>query len=134
MTCLAAPTGPGLERTLIGFRLDEWGLSGIAGDVVLIAGELVANAVAAAPSKEIRVWVSREPHSVVLRVWDSSECMPIARPVKELGLDDIVPDARALERGRDGGWGLPIVVALSSECGVRRTPPSGKWVWARYTF
>ncbi|WP_165966850.1 ATP-binding protein [Actinomadura sp. 7K507] len=133
ISCLAAGTTSGLVRTLVEFRLAEWGLEKIAGDVLLIAGELVANAVQNTRDREIRVRFTREAGTVVLAVWDSSDEMPVVRPVVELTLDDVVPDACALDDGYDdgtGGWGLPLVQALSSDCGVRRTEPSGKWVWA----
>jgi anti-sigma regulatory factor (Ser/Thr protein kinase) len=134
MTCLAAWTAPGQVRTHIEIRLTEWGMSAIAHDVNLIAGELVANAVAATPDDKIRVRFTREPDAVLLGVWDSSNTMPESRPVADLSLLDIEPDPQALDPGHDdgtGGWGLPIVEALSSECGVTRTDPSGKWVWSR---
>jgi anti-sigma regulatory factor (Ser/Thr protein kinase) len=134
MTCLAAWTAPGQVRTHIEFRLAEWGLRTITHDVCLVAGELVANAVEATPDREIRVRFTREPIAVLLGVWDPSNEMPTLKPVVELSLDDITPDAQALNpghRGGIGGWGLPLVEALSSECGVKRTPPRGKWVWSR---
>ncbi|MFG2249736.1 ATP-binding protein [Spirillospora sp. NPDC048823] len=133
MSCLAAGTTSGLVRTLVEFRLAEWGLQEIAGDVLLIAGELVANAVQNARDRVIRVRFTREAGAVVLAVWDSSDEMPVVRPVVEMTLDDVVPDARALDADYDdgtGGWGLPLVQALSADCGVRKTEPSGKWVWA----
>ncbi|TDD79643.1 ATP-binding protein [Actinomadura darangshiensis] len=120
-------------RTLVEIRLGEWGLGKIAGDVLLIAGELVANAVEATPDREIRVRFAREVSAVLLAVWDSSAKMPVVRPVVEMVLDDVTPDARALDDGYDdgtGGWGLPIVQALASKCGVTETRP-GKWIWAR---
>ncbi|MEV3923100.1 ATP-binding protein [Actinomadura coerulea] len=135
--CLAARSTAGLVRTLAGFRLREWGLTGIAGDVYQVAGELVANAVEAALYREIRVRFVREVRTVMLAVWDSSDAMPVLRPIVELSLEDIVPDARALEPGHDAGTrgrGLPIVQALAAECGVTRTEPHGKWVWARVAF
>jgi anti-sigma regulatory factor (Ser/Thr protein kinase) len=119
---------------LIECRLATWGLSHLASDVALVAGELIANAVQSAPEREIRVRFAREDGAVLLGVWDSSEKMPVVTPVKELALKDVVPDPRALDEGYDdgtGGWGLPIVQALSSECGVQRTEPVGKWVWSR---
>ncbi|GAA2142699.1 ATP-binding protein [Actinomadura napierensis] len=136
VVCLAASTVPGMVRALIEFRLTEWGLAGLAGDVHLIAGELVANAIQSTPDREIRVRFTREARAVRLGVWDSSAAMPVAKPVVELTLDDIVPDACALDAGHDdgtGGWGLPIVQALATRCGVERTRP-GKWVWAEVGF
>lgn len=61
-------------------------------------------------------------------MWDSSGAMPVVRPL----VPDVPPDGMALECGREeGGRGLHLVRALAAECGVRRTGPSGKWVWAR---
>lgn len=54
ISCLAAGTTSGLVRTLVEFRLAEWGLQRVAGDVLLIAGELVANAVESTPDRVIR--------------------------------------------------------------------------------
>ncbi|MFC5747323.1 ATP-binding protein [Actinomadura rugatobispora] len=138
IVCLAAWTAPGQVRSLIEYRLAGWGLDRLVDDAVLIAGELVANAVQTTPDGEIRVRFAREGEAaVLLAVWDSSDAMPVATPVKELTLDDIEPDARALDDGHDdgtGGWGLPIVQALSDGCGVQRTEPQGKWVWARISL
>lgn len=134
MTCLAAWTAPGQVRAHIELRLTEWRLSGLAQDLHLIAGELVANAVEAAPDGEIRIRFTKEPNALLLGVWDSSNDMPVSKPIVELSLLDIEADPNALEPDHDdgtGGWGLPIVQALSSECGVTPTPPQGKWVWAR---
>ncbi|MFI0482582.1 ATP-binding protein [Actinomadura sp. 9N215] len=127
--CRAGRTVPGMVRSLVGFRLAEWGLSGVAGDVLLVAGELVANAVQSTPDREIRVRFTRESDGVVLAVWDSAEGMPVVQPVMEL--DDVQPDPLALEPGHEeGGRGLQIVRGLASDCGVRETEPVGKWVWA----
>jgi two-component sensor histidine kinase len=134
MTCLAAQTAPGQVRFHIKIRLGEWGFLRMADDVCLIAGELVVNAVQATPDQEIRVRFTREPGAVLLGVWDSSDAMPVSRPVVGMSLLDIAPDRHALDPEYDdgtGGWGLPLVETLASECGVTRTTPRGKWVWAR---
>ncbi|RKS79822.1 histidine kinase-like protein [Actinomadura pelletieri DSM 43383] len=127
ISCRAAGTVPGMVRSLVGFRLADWGLERVAGDVLLVAGELVANAVQSAPDREIRVKFTRDVGAVVVAVWDPGDGMPVARPVVEVTLDDIRGDALALE---EGGRGLQIVQALASGCGVKATPPVGKWVWA----
>ncbi|MFI0367854.1 ATP-binding protein [Actinomadura sp. 1N219] len=134
MSLVAARTAPGMMRALVEFRLQEWGMAGDAGDLYLVASELITNAVRSTPDLEIRVRVVREVGAVVLGVWDSSDDMPLVRPLVEMTLDDIVPDARALDEGHDagtGGRGLPIVQALSMECSVVKTEPHGKWVWAK---
>ncbi|WP_433326112.1 ATP-binding protein [Spirillospora sp. CA-294931] len=131
---VASRATPGEVRALLGAQLLEWGLVGLADDLFLVAGELITNAVEATPGQEIRVRLAREAEGVLLAVWDASDRAPVAKPVVELVLDDIAPDAAAPDPGHDdgtGGWGLPIVEALSSECGLRRTEPHGKWVWAR---
>lgn len=131
ITCLASPTVPGQVRTLLGIRLSEWKPIGVADDMFLIASELIANAVKSTPDREIRVRVTREPDGILLGVWDSSKEMPVARAVS---VADASPDHEALDVGHDdgtGGWGLPIVKALSFRCGVKETHPKGKWVWCR---
>ncbi|MCP9950160.1 ATP-binding protein [Actinomadura madurae] len=133
-SCLAAGTVAGEMRQRIGMRLDAWGLEEVAGDVLLVAGELIVNACQATPEREIRIRFAREARGLLIGVWDSSDERPAARPVVELTVDDIVPDPLALEPGHVagmGGRGLVIVQALASECGVTATRPSGKWVWAR---
>ncbi|TDC67686.1 hypothetical protein E1200_14140 [Actinomadura sp. GC306] len=57
---------------------------------------------------------------MVFEVWDASDALPLARPVVELTLDDVRPDGRALDEGYDdgtGGRGLPLVQAVSHDCG-----------------
>jgi hypothetical protein len=68
---------------------------------------------------------------VLLAVWDSSDHMPTVKEVVELTLDDL--DLSEENFDNNGGWGLPLVRALSCDCGVSKTNPRGKWVWARLT-
>ncbi|MEV4007247.1 ATP-binding protein [Actinomadura sp. NPDC049753] len=120
-----------MVRTVVGLRLSEWGLERVAESVLLIVAELVTNAVRAAGEREIRVRCVREVLGVLVAVWDPAEEKPVTRP--PMGPGDFGPDARALDDGYDdgtGGWGLSLVQALASECGVAEAVP-GKWVWAR---
>ncbi|WP_433333220.1 ATP-binding protein [Spirillospora sp. CA-294931] len=136
MVCPAVPSASGRLRTMMRSRLRAWGQTHLAHDLCLVAAELIANAIEAAPRTEIRIRLTPEPEAVLLEVWDSSARSPVARPVVALSMADITPDAEALNPGHDdgsGGWGLPIVEALSSACGIRPTEPNGKWVWARLT-
>lgn len=128
MTCLAARTVPAEVRQRIGLRLAAWGLEGLGGDVRLVATELVANACAETPQGRIRVRFTRQPDGLLLAVWDGGDRMPHVRPVRQLEPDDLDLSEDALDR--NGGWGLQLVEALSRECGVNRTYPNGKWVWA----
>ena len=131
ISCLADRTVPGMVRTVVGLRLSEWGLERVAESVLLIVAELVTNAVRVAGEREIRIRCVREARGVLVAVWDSAEERPVRRPAMRPG--DFGPDARALDDGYDdgtGGWGLPLVQALASGCGVAEGE-TGKWVWAR---
>jgi anti-sigma regulatory factor (Ser/Thr protein kinase) len=112
--------------------LAAWDLpSEIRDDVLLCTGEFLANAVVAAPGRELRVSVSRDSHRVMLEVWDPSNTMPKAQPVVQLTLDDL--DLSEENFDANGGWGLPLVEALALECGYTPHPPDGgKTLWARF--
>lgn len=87
-------------------------------DVVLVASELVGNAVVHTgfgQADELAVTWEIEPGAVVVRVADTSTELP---------------EPRAAERGRTGGRGLAIVAAIASDWGVQRWR-EGKEVWAR---
>jgi anti-sigma regulatory factor (Ser/Thr protein kinase) len=129
MACFAAGTVAAEVRHRIGLRLAGWSLNGVAGDVQLIAAELVANACEATPDGQIWIRFFREPSALYLSVWDESDRMPEPRPVEDLTLDDL--DLSPENFDCNGGRGLQLVQALSSECGVTRTQPRGKWVWSR---
>jgi anti-sigma regulatory factor (Ser/Thr protein kinase) len=129
LTCLAMRTVPAEVRQRIQFRLDAWRLPGIADDLQLIVAELVSNACTETPNESIRIQLKRELRSVLFGVWDGSNRLPEVRRSQELTLEtlDLSPD----HYDDNGGWGLPIVQSLATECGVNPTRPSGKWVWAR---
>src|SRR6266545_5565411 len=129
MTCLAAATLAAEARQRIGIRLAAWGLEHVAHDARLIASELIANACAATPEGEVRIRFTREPTTVLLAVWDSSDEMPQVKPIVELDPQDL--DLSPENWDDNGGWGLPMVQAIASECGVKPTDPRGKWVWAK---
>ena len=86
-------------------------------DVVLVATELVGNAVVhtVTPDDALDVSWEIEPASVVVRVADTSGELPVTR------IADTV---------HTGGRGLAIVAAIASDWGVQRWP-AGKEVWAR---
>lgn len=131
MTCVAAGTVAAEVRQRIEFRLDGWGLHRLADDIHLVATELITNACAATPMEQIRIRFTREAHSVFLGVWDSSDVLPRMRQPEELELDRLTLSPEAFDD--NGGWGLHLVRTLSSEFGVIRTQPYGKWMWSRFT-
>lgn len=126
---LATKSAAGLARTLIGPRLEKWDCAHISDDAFLIATELIANASAATPGEVIKICVSRDPAGVLLAVWDSNHHIPQPKPIVELTLENL--DLSPARWDTNGGWGLPIVQALSIDCGYRRDPAGGKWIWAR---
>lgn len=129
MSMLASKAAAGLARTLIGPRLEKWGCAHISDDAFLITTELVTNASTATPGKEIKICVSRDPAGILLAVWDSNDQIPQPKPIVELTPKDL--DLVPADWDTNGGWGLPIVQALSIDCGYKRDPAGGKWIWAR---
>src|SRR5687767_12394521 len=124
LSLLGSPAAAGLARTLVAQRLHKWNLNDFSDDALLIASELVANAVEAAPNRELKLHLTRDREGILLQIWDPSPGHPTSNPVTELTLDAI-DRAPAGSWDHGGGWGLPIVEALSSECGYRLTPPIG---------
>ena len=133
-TCNATPAVAGQVRLMIDRRIPEWGMtaprySEIRENLALVVTELVNNAAAETPDREIRIRCFRDFNAPVIRVgvWDSSDRNPeIAMP--ELRTETL--DLRAENFDDNGGWGLPLVLALSDSCEVEPTSGGGKWVWA----
>ena len=98
----------------------ECGLAHLADTAELLASEIVTNAVQAsdqlkiADTPVVRITVTTDRESLLIRVWDGSVGMPVhqqARPTD------------------DGGRGLTIIDALSTDWGACREA-DGKIVWA----
>ncbi len=129
----ALPTAAPCARLHTTLVLWEWELGSLVRTAGLVVSELVSNAVQASAAltgsrfsgqwapgtPPVRVWLSADDHRVVIQVWDGSDRPPVPQPVQ--------PEA-------DGGRGLLLVGALSSEWGCY-TPEksSGKVVWAVVT-
>jgi anti-sigma regulatory factor (Ser/Thr protein kinase) len=98
----------------------EWGVAELADTAELLASELVSNAIRAsgrlrtAGSPVVRLWVTSDGESLVIRVWDAGDEMPVRR---EAGPGD------------DSGRGLMIIDALSTDWGCY-PEADGKIVWA----
>ncbi|WNV87511.1 ATP-binding protein [Umezawaea sp. Da 62-37] len=118
----AVPWECGLEQR-IDLRAIRAGLRGhlaavaapwVVDDVLLVAGELVANAYLHTRSPR-RIRVSRTRCLVVVEVGDGDPGCPVLRP----------PSLT-----RTGGRGMRIVSGLSRAWGVRHDTEGGKTVWA----
>jgi hypothetical protein len=107
----------------------QWGLLSAIPDALLIADELVCNAVDACPlGAEIWISCTRDAAGVLLEVWDPVDRLPEPKTV-ELTLDTLDLDPANFDR--NGGWGLAIVAALSLDHGCNPHPHGGKTAWAR---
>ncbi|MBT2482746.1 ATP-binding protein [Streptomyces sp. ISL-94] len=107
-----------LARTELRKALQNWGLSELEGDALLVVSELVTNAVrhAVAPmDREIETRYVRLPGGLRIEVHDVCAGRPEAR----------VPDI-----GADGGRGLFLVSALADRWAVGERLGPGKRVWA----
>lgn len=99
----------------------EWGLADLSDTAELLASELVTNAIQASGrlrstgTPVVRVWVTSDGESLVIRVWDASDAMPARQ---EAGPGD------------DSGRGLMIIDALSADWGSY-PEADGKVVWAQ---
>jgi anti-sigma regulatory factor (Ser/Thr protein kinase) len=133
LVCNATPTVAGQVRLMLQCRFAEWGLAApkyaeVQSDLFLIAAELVTNATTETPDRKIEVSCVPDVNARLIRfsVWDSSDRKPgAAMPELDLETLDLSPE----HYDDNGGWGLPLVQALSESCGVTPTNP-GKWVWA----
>jgi anti-sigma regulatory factor (Ser/Thr protein kinase) len=123
LTLASLPTAAACARGHVRAVAAEWGLDGLADTAELLVSELVTNAIQAserlriAATPVVRIWVVSDRSSLVLRVWDGSDAMPVRQ---EAGPGD------------DCGRGLMIINALSADWGCCRQA-DGKVVWARIT-
>jgi anti-sigma regulatory factor (Ser/Thr protein kinase) len=116
----AVPCARGHVRTVV----HEWGLGLWADTAELLTSELTTNAVQASQRLEVRadlaivpvvrLWLLSDLSSLVVRVWDGNDQMPVPR---EVGLYE------------ESGRGLMLVESLAVDWGVFREA-SGKVVWA----
>jgi anti-sigma regulatory factor (Ser/Thr protein kinase) len=116
----AVPCARGHVRTVV----HEWDLGESADTAELLASELTTNAVQASQRLEaradpvivpvVRFWLLSDLASLVIRVWDGNDQMPVRR------------DA---DLGQEGGRGLMLVESLAAEWGASREA-NGKVVWA----
>ncbi|TDE32356.1 ATP-binding protein [Actinomadura sp. 6K520] len=129
MSLLGTPAAVGIARNFVDMRIRKWGYMHILDSVRLVVSELVTNAARQTPHEEIRLQLSRDAYGVIVAVWDAAHELPQAKPMAELTLENLDLSEDAFDD--NGGWGLHIVQALSTKCGVIRDPAGGKWVWSR---
>jgi anti-sigma regulatory factor (Ser/Thr protein kinase) len=111
------PTSAALVRREIAADLGRRAVDPAAiDDVVLVASELVSNAIRHAPATQTHdVCWDFDPTGVTVRVRDSSDRYPVQR---------------AASSAEPGGRGLRIIAAMSDGWGVQPVPGGGKEVWA----
>jgi anti-sigma regulatory factor (Ser/Thr protein kinase) len=120
----ALPTAPACARGHVRSIAYEWGLQELAETAELVTSELVTNAVQASERLRIRadsaivpvirLSLASDQISMVIRVWDGNDEMPVRH---DAGPDEI------------SGRGLMIIDSLSAYWGSYRKA-NGKVVWA----
>ena len=115
---LQAAAEPGAvpqARRITRQALEGWGLGRVADDAELIVSELMTNAVSAAPSDDVALYLAADPGRLTLMVWDASPDLPAHHQHD----DDAV-----------SGRGLEIIDALADRWGSWGPVAAGKIVWA----
>lgn len=102
----------GSARAFAGGTLSAWGVS--SSDVILVVGELAANAVVHAKSA-FEVTLRQQPGGIVAEVTDNSDGVPMAGRPDEEGV---------------GGRGLTIVEGIARAWGFHAGVSWRKVVWA----
>lgn len=100
-------------RLFTKFALAVWGIPEIEDNALLIASELVTNALKTGDVFDVTLY--RRDDAVLIEVWDGSEASP---------------DRQGPSIDRVGGRGLLLVEACSKDWGWRLEDREGKTVWA----
>jgi serine/threonine-protein kinase RsbW len=107
----------GSARRFTRSTLESWSLEAFVDDAVLVASELIANAVLHARTTIVLTIVARDRSSVRVEVYDENTRMPIAG---------------ACPRDATSGRGLSIVAGVAAAWGAEQRG-DGKVVWADVT-
>lgn len=123
---LASPEVVQQGRLIVEAQALLWGLAEETVEAaVLVASELLTNAVRATPHRPVSLRLSLAGRRLRVEVWDSSPERP-----KQAAPDLSMPRKPVADDAPDpGGWGPGIVGSLSEERGVR-AEFDGKSVWA----
>lgn len=108
-----SPVAPGEARRFIRNQLLTWSLDRVADDVVLLASEVVTNAIHHGRS-QIELGLARREGAIRVEVRDEGPGLPVRQAMSNDAL-----------RGR----GIGIVAALATRWGVDPIPGDGKTVW-----
>ncbi|GAA2446807.1 hypothetical protein GCM10010191_74900 [Actinomadura vinacea] len=115
----------GFARSYVRAELCRLGLASAIEDAILVATELVTNAVnASPPESSIRLSLGWHSRGLVFAVWDGNTTLPVRRDIAPL-----TPEAVDRLPDEPGGWGLGLVEALAREAWTEPADP-GKWVCA----
>ena len=128
LTLAAVPTAVGCSRQLVRLGLNRWGLSRLIADAELVVSELTTNAVQATGLMDtdakwsdlgnlatIHVRLLLFETSIAIEVWDR---------------DPTAPAPQEVTGDEEGGRGLSIVAALSTNWSYFLAPQGGKVVRA----
>lgn len=113
ITLRAGPQSAATARLFLRRTAVEWGVDEVAEVLLLVATELVSNALTHGRS-EVHLRVDRQPRLLRVEVEDGDSRLPV--------LHAVGPDAL-------GGRGLTVVDALAARWGSKCVP-AGKVVWA----
>jgi anti-sigma regulatory factor (Ser/Thr protein kinase) len=114
-----ATTSPAMARAFVKRQLTHHDLLHLVDDICLVVSELVTNAVIHA-SAPVCVRIEALLHCVMLTVSDGSADLPV------LWLERRVPNEA------DGGRGLWLIEAVSSDWGTDLGRSGGKSTWAQF--
>ncbi len=124
----SVPAAAGIARDHTARALASWNLPNLISDAELIVTELFTNAMqACSPAETVRLYLGRTTTTIVLAIWDASPKTPTCRTTR---INPQSLDLTPRNFDANGGWGLPIVAALTTRQWIHPTTPRGKWVCA----
>ncbi|MFF0204662.1 ATP-binding protein [Streptomyces sp. NPDC005017] len=113
---------PARARHLVATSLRALDRTDALDDALLVASELVTNAIRHAPRGPVSLELFVQEASFALEVTDHSPEPPVLRPTSAPGITAIT----------EGGRGLRLVAALAQNWGYRRNTDGTKTVWCRF--
>lgn len=113
LVLVALPEAVGRTREFAAARLRSWGAACVLDDALLVASELVTNAVRATGLVAVQLRVAGP--SLYVEVWDNVPG---------------IPEVKRPEADAEGGRGLHLVETLATRWGICHPRSGGKVVWA----